>query len=513
MRRIREILRLCWGCRLSMRQAAESVGVSSSTVSQLLRRAEIAGLSWPLNEDIDDSALERIVFPPPNYSHNDRHEPDWHYVHQELSKKGVTLSLLWQETKEANPNGYQFTQFCERYRRWRKAQNITLRQVHKAGEKTFSDFAGKTLKIKDPVTGQESKVYLFVTTLGASNYSYAEGFLKQDTEAWSNGHVSAFEYFGGAPRVIVPDNPKAAVISASNYEPVLNESFRRMAAHYGCAVLPARVRKPKDKAKVESAVGLHERWIIARLRNRTFFTLPECNEAIWELLEQVNARAFQKLPDSRRIAFETIEKPALQPLPQSRFEFADCVRKRVGMDYHVEFERHWYSVPHALAGREVELRATSTTIEVLYQNRRIASHARSAKVGAHTTLTEHLSPSHRAYVELTDQKILAWAAGVGASTFAVVQKILDGEGYSEEKRRRCSGIVNLRKQYPPDRIEAACKRALHTSTISYRSIKSILQHRLDAQPLTPVAPAPAVTIIHENLRGPEYFTTKENQSC
>jgi transposase len=295
-----------------MRQAADSVGVSASTVSDLLRRAEVAGLSWPLSDDIDDAALERIVYPAPNYSHN-RPEPDWNYVHTELSKKGVTLSLLWQEYKEANPQGYQFTQFCEHYRRWRKAQNITFRQVHKAGEKTFSDFAGKTLKIRDAVTGEEKKVYLFVTTLGASNYSYAEAFLAQDTEAWTTGHVHAFEYFGGAPRVIVPDNPKAAVISASNYEPILNESFRQMAAHYGCAVLPARVRKPKDKAKVESAVGLHERWIIARLRNRTFFSLRECNEAIRELLDQVNARPFQKLPDCRKIAFETIDKPALQP--------------------------------------------------------------------------------------------------------------------------------------------------------------------------------------------------------
>jgi hypothetical protein len=258
---------------------------------------------------------------------------------------------------------------------------------------------------------------------------------------------------------------------------------------------------------------LHERWIIARLRNRTFFNLRECNEAIWELLDQVNARPFQKLPDSRKIAFEMIDKCALKPLPPTRYEFAACVRKRVGMDYHVEFERHWYSVPYALAGREIEVRATARTIEFLYQNRRIASHVRNSKAGAHSTLPEHLSPSHRAYIELTDQKILAWAAGVGSSTFAVIQRILDGEGYPEEKRRRCSGIVNLRKHYPTARIEAACKRALHASTISYRSIKSILQHRLDEQPLTPIAPAPAVTIIHENVRGAEYFTTKENQSC
>lgn len=512
MRRIREILRLCWGCRITVRQAAISVGVSSSTVSELLRRAEVAGLSWPSAEELDDVALERRVYPPPNYSHN-RPEPDWRYIYHELSKKGVTLSLLWQEYKETHETGYQFTQFCELYRRWRKAQNITLRQVHKVGEKTFSDFAGKTLKIRDPISGQDQKAYLFVTTLGASNYSYAEAFIAQDTKAWSNGHIHAFEYFGGVPQVIVPDNPKAVVQNASKYEPILNESFRQMAAHYGCAVVPARVRKPKDKAKVESAVGLHERWIIARLRNRTFFSLHECNLAIWELLEHVNARPFQKLPDSRKISFETIEKAALQPLPQTRYEFADFLRKRVGMDYHVEFEQHWYSVPHTLAGREVELRATTLAVEILYQNRRIASHVRSTKCGAHSTLPEHLSPSHRAYLELTDQKILAWAASVGSSTFAVAQKLLDGEGYSEEKRRRCSGIINLRKQYPTSRIEAACKRALHLSTISYRSIKSILQHRLDEQPLPQVVAVPSVTIVHENVRGSEYFTTKENQSC
>jgi transposase len=513
MRRIREILRLYLDCKLSHRQIAQSVGVSRSTVAEYLARASGAGLPWPLPHDLDDAALEKMLYPPPLQPPARRPEPDWNYVNSELKRKGVTLLLLWQEYKEQHPEGYQYSQFCDRYRQWRNSVNVTMRLPHHAGEKTFSDFAGAKLKVIDQETGEVRFAHLFVTALGASSYTYAEAFWTEGTESWCLGHVHGFEYFGGAPKFIVPDNPKTTVTRACPYEPELNPTFQEMAAHYGCAVLPARVRRPRDKAKVESAVGVATRWIVARLRNGTFFSLTELNRAIRQLLEDMNTRPFKKLPGSRRTSFESLDGPALKPLPGHVFEIAEIRKARVHIDYHVEFDGHWYSVPYQLARKEVEVRATTSTIEILFRGKRVASHVRSPKKGSFTTVPEHMPKAHRQYLEWSPSRMIQWASSFGPATKEAIERILESKPHPEQGYRRCLGILKLGKLVGSDRLECACQRALATGALSYRSIKSILEHGLDRLPL-PAAEFPTqLRIHHENIRGASYFIQKEDSDA
>jgi transposase len=506
---IKEILRLYHSCGLSQKGISKALGCSRGTVAEYLYRAETAGLSWPLSDDIDDAQIEQRLFPPIEQKGR-KPLPDFNYIHTELKKKGVTRIQLWSEYREEYPNGYSETQFCELYNRYLAKLNLVMRQQHLAGEKAFSDFAGKTLPITDRHNGEVKQAHLFVCTLGASNFTYADLYMNESTESWCNGHASAFNYFEGCPQIVVPDNPKPVITKACPYEPDINPSFAQMAAHYNIAIIPARVRKPKDKAKVEAAVGLATRWILAVLRNRTFFSLQEARVAVRELLDKLNDRPFKKIPGSRRTLYESLDKPALKPLPAVAYEFAQFKKASAGIDYHIEFDGHCYSVPHQLKSEVVEIKATSTTIEVFYKGKRVATHPRfwadSKKV---STLIEHRPKNHQEYGNWPPERIVNWASKIGPYAKALSQAIMERQQYPEQGYRSCLGILRLAKSYGEARLEAACARALAIRAFSYKSVKSILQSNLDERPLP--EKLHQLSIVHSNIRGAAAFckTRKE----
>jgi transposase len=505
MRKTKEILRLHWGLGLGKRQISRACNVSPSTVVDYIRRAEKAGLSWPLPDDIDDTTIEALLFPPEPLIHTPhRCMPPMEDINRELRKKGVTLQLLWMEYKEKHPEGYQHSQFCELYRRWAKTLDLSLRQEYRAGEKMFIDFAGKGIPIVEPATGEITEAEVFVAVLGASNYTYAEAVASQDLPSWISAHVRAFEYFGGVTEILIPDNLRSGVTKACRYEPDLNPTYREMAEFYGTVVIPARARKPRDKAKVESGVLLVTRWITAALRNHTFFSLAEVNERIRELLERLNTRRFKKLNTSRKELFETIEKSSLKPLPFTRYEYAEWKKATVNIDYHIEVDGHFYSVPYQLVGKHVEVRLTSTTLEVLYHSKRIVTHQRSYQKGKFTALNEHRPKSHQRYLEWTPSRIISWAEKTGPCTARLVETIMSAKQHPEQGFRSCMGILSLGKKYSAERLEAASKRALAIKACSYKSVKSILQNNLDKIAL-PEEKEVTVVIEHDNIRGERYF--------
>lgn len=510
MRKIKEILRLKWQNGCSDAQIAGSCKIARSTVREYLRRAQEAGLKWPLEPDLDDRHLENLLFPVREAgSCVERRMPSMEYLFRELKRKRVTLQLLWYEYKQVNPEGYQYSQFCHVYRQWVKKLDVTLRQEHRAGEKLFIDYAGQTAPIVDRSTGEIIEAQIFIATLGASNYTFAEATVSQDLPSWINSHVRAFEFFQGVAEILVPDNLKAGVSSPCRYEPDINPTYQDLAQHYGAVVIPARPGKARDKAKVESAVLVAERWILAALRNHTFFGLHELNKAIGEKLEEFNNRKFQKLETTRSKLFETLDKPALKPLPSRPYEYAEWKKARVNIDYHVEVNRHYYSVPYQLARQQVDVRLTSTTVEILFKNRRLTSHKRSYVPGQHTTLNEHMPKSHQRYLEWTPSRIIRWAGENGPKTKKLVTRILDSRPHPEQGYRSCLGIISLAKHYSPDRLENACSRALIIKGFSYKSVKSILKNGLDQQPLLFDHSENTSPFSHDNIRGKHYYQQKE----
>lgn len=514
MRKILEVLRLKHELGLSARKIARICSVSRSTAGEYLARFERAGLLWPLEAQVDQAALEALLFPaPPRMRPGTRPRPDFEWVHRELrSHKHVTLQQLWLEYKQAQPLGCQYSQFCDLYRRWRGKLDVVLRQPHRAGEKMFVDWAGQSIPISDRSTGQSRPAWLFVAVLGASNYTYAEAAESQQSPAWLGCHVRALKHFKGCPEIVVPDNAKTAVHSPCRYEPELNPAYAELAAHYGMAVIPARSYKPRDKAKVESGVLVAERWILAALRHRTFFSLAELNQAIGPLLEKLNERPFRKLPGCRRQWFEQLERPALAALPARPYELAEWKKARVNIDYHIELKQHYYSVPCALIGQAVEVRFNERTVEVFHRGVRVASHRRSLQAGQATTLEAHRPRCHRRYLEWTPSRLIRWAAKLGPSTAAVVQAMLASRRHPEQSYRSCLGLLRMAQAFGEGRLEAACARALHFDVCSYRSVKSILANGLDRAPLPESRPE-SPPLNHDNLRGGSYFDTPEVPSC
>jgi transposase len=505
MRKIKEVLRLKWAQGLSNRQIAKACGIARPTVGEYLRRAADAGLSWPLPTDLDEATLERQLFPPPpSLPAPVRGVPDWSLVHQELKRKGVTLFLLWQEYRETHPEGYQYSWFCDHYRAWRGKLDVVMRQDHRAGEKLFVDYAGQTMPVVDRDTGEIREAQIFVAVLGASNYTYAEATWTQGLPDWIGSHRRAFAFLGGVPELVVPDNLRAGVSKAHRYEPDTNPTYQDMAAHYGVAVLPTRVRRPRDKAKVEAGVLLVERWILAALRRRNFFSLTELNAAIAGLLEKLNARPFKKLPACRRAHFEALDRPALKPLPAEPYEYAEWKKARVHIDYHVAVEGHYYSVPHALIKKQLEVRITENIIECFYRGNRVASHRRSQQKGRHTTASAHMPEAHRQAGEWSPQRLSSWAAKTGPATEKLITTVLTSRRHPQQAYRSCLGILRLGKAYGDARLEAACRRALILSSHSYKSIESILKHRLDDKPLAEQQEL-ALPEDHDNIRGPSYY--------
>jgi transposase len=507
MRKIREVLRLKWIARASARQIAKSCNIARSTVKEYLKRAQDAGLTWPMACELDDASLEDLLYPKsPSPPINRAPMPPMDYLYREMCRKSVTLQLLWYEYKQEHPDGYQYSFFCEQYRNWVKKLDRPMRQKHLAGEKMFVDFAGQTVDIIDAKTGEVSQAHIFIAVLGASNYTYAEAVSSESLPCWINAHIHAFEYFGGVPQIAVPDNLKAGVTHPCRYEPDINPTYQDLAEHYGTSVIPARPGKARDKAKVESAVLVAERWILAALRNHTFFSLAELNRAIADKLRHLNNRKLQKLDATRKTLYETIDKPALKPLPSHRYEYAEWKKARVNIDYHVEVDRQYYSVPYQLARKQVDVRFTATSVEVLFKNRRVAAHKRSYVPGGFTTLKEHMPKSHLRYLQWTPSRIIRWAGKNGPYTEKLVRRILEQKTHPEQGFRSVLGIMRLSKHYTPERVEKASIRALSIGSISYKSLKSILKSGLDQQPLLFDRPEEAQQpSAHRNIRGRDYY--------
>jgi len=509
VKKIREVLRLLWSCGLSERQAGRGSGVGRSTAAEYRERAGAAGLStFEEVEALGEEELELRLFPEAGLApRRERRAGDWPVVHEELKRKGVTLQLLWEEYRVAEPLGYSYSRWCELYGEWRGKLGLVMRQSHKAGEKLFVDYAGPTVPVIDGATGEVREAQVFVAVLGASNYTFAEATWTQTLPDWMGSHVRAFGFLGGVPELVVPDNLKSGVSRACRYEPDVNPTYQDLATHYGVAVIPARAVKPRDKAKVEVGVQVVERWILARLRKRTFFSLAELNEAIRDLLVGLNDRPFKKLPGSRRSVFLEVERPVLRALPITPYEYADWKKAKVNIDYHVEVDGHYYSVPYQLVGETLDVRLTARTIECFSKEKRVASHGRSREKGRHTTVAEHMPRAHREHAEWTPERVVRWAGETGPSVAAVVKRIMESRIHPQQGFRPSLGILRLGKRYGSDRVEAACRRALACEAISFRSIKSILEKGLDRQPL--VAPPPDVPpIAHENIRGAGYFDSE-----
>lgn len=508
MRRVREILRLKYECGASDRAIAVSIGVARSTVQLCLARVAAAGLSWPLPSTLTDQGLEALLFASPRgCKPGVRHkaEPDWAAVHRELRRPGVTLLLLWEEYRAIHTSGYGYSRWCELYRSWEARLSPTMRQAHPAGERLFVDYAGHTVEVVDGGTGELRAAQVFVAVLGASNYTYAEATWTQSLPDWTGSHVRALEFLGGVPRQVVPDNLRAGVLRANWYEPGINPTYRDLAAHYGTAILPARVRRPRDKAKVEAGVLVVERWILARLRNQRFVSLAELNAAIAALVTDLNGRPMRKLGVSRRQLFEELDRPALLPLPAEPFVYAEWRVRRVSLDYHVDIDGHYYSVPHRLLRERVEARLTARTVELFHRGERVAVHLRGGVRGRHTTLPEHMPQSHRRHAEWTIERIGQEAGSIGAATARLTALILESRPHPEQGFRACLGILRLVRTYGRDRVEAACARGLEIGARSYGSVQSILQHGLDRQSPTTSAHEGELPLLHPNIRGSGYY--------
>jgi transposase len=508
MRKAKEVLRLYYGLKLSKRQVARSCNIAASTVRSYLRKAKTAGIGWPLLDGMDDAALEARLFPEKPAPAPPEHPlPSMEYIHRELQKKGVTRLLLWMEYKEVHPDGYEYSQYCELFLRWSKHLDVTLRQEYKAGAKMFVDFAGKGIPIIDTTTGEVTDAQIFVAVLGASNYTFALAVPNQSLPFWIMAHTRAFQFFGGTTELLIPDNLKSGITRACRYEPDINPTYLDMAEHYGTAVIPARPVKPRDKAKVEAAVLVVTRWIIAALRHYTFFSITELNDKITELLLRLNTRKFKKLNTSRQELFETTERAALKPLPSAGYEYREWKRPMVNIDYHIEVDNHYYSVPYTLTGKPVDVWMTARTIEILMNNTRVALHPRSYVKGGFTTLNEHRPKAHQKYLEWTPSRIIAWAGTTGPNTAHLVDAIIQSRSHPEQGYRSCLGILRLEKHYGKERLEAAARRAVAIKAYSYKSVVSILKTGLDQMPL-PLADqgkevAPPKN--HSNIRGTRYY--------
>lgn len=497
VRKIREVLRLK-AAGLSDRQIARSIGSARSTVQACLKRAGEVGLAWREAEALDEESLQARLYQC-SVPRSSRPEPDFAHIHAELDRPGVTRLLLWQEYKAAQPDGWQYSVFCDRYRRWLLTQDPVLRRNHVPGEKLFVDYAGQTVPVTDRYTGEIREAQIFVAVLGCSNYTYAEASFTQKLSDWLGAHVRALEYIGGVPAAIVPDNLKSAVTRAHRYEPELNPSYHDFAEHYGVAILPARARKPRDKAKVETAVLIVERWILARLRNRSFFSLGELNVAIRDLLDDLNTRPFKKLEGCRRTRFLELEQAVLRPLPMHRYEYGEWRKARVHPDYHIEVKRAYYSVPYRLIGQQVDVRLSANGIEVFHRGKRVASHARSSERARRSTQDAHRPASHTAVIEQSFARVLECAIVIGPATAEVLRRQAAHRKHPEETLRSAQGILRLARDFDPSALESACQRALTLKAYSYRGVRTLV--------LTPPAATEPQTpdLQHENLRGADYF--------
>ena len=508
MKKIRDVLRLIWVLGCSVRQTSLSLGVSAGVISKMTNRAELAGLDWEKVSQLSDQELEVQIYGKPVEPSQPRPEPDLEWIHRELLKKGVTLELLHLEYLQRHPTGYHYTAFCNRYRSWLGKRSLSMRQTHKAADKCFVDYSGKRPCIVDRETGERRPVELFVAVLGASNYTYAEATMSQRSEDFIASNERALRFFGGVPRALVPDQLRSAIGTPCWYEPKVQRTYEEFASHYGTSVFAARPRKPKDKAKAEVAVQIVQRWILARIRNETFFSLEALNERIAQLLKELNVRPMKGYGGASRLElFEQIDRPELSPLPSEYFEYCTWEKARVNLDYHIDVDNHYYSVPYILVHERVEARVTARTVEVFHVGRRVALHARSYVSYKPTTEPTHLPADHRAWLQADPGEIKQWAKSVGPCTEAMVDRILSSNRYPEQCWRSARGLKRIGQKYGAERTEAACAKALRFGARSYKPVERMLKHGLEQRPLPEDQQESSAheVIEHDNVRGAQYF--------
>ena len=504
MRKISEILRLHYELNRSCRDIACSLNIGKSTVSCYLARAKSAGITWPLTVGISEQDLFNQLFLPSANNSKQRPLPDWEWVSQEVRKKGVTLQLLWREYRDTHSAGLSYTQFCERYRGYRKTTTSIMRQIHKGGEKTFVDYAGMTVSWIDPTTGEIHEAQIFVGALGASQFTFVEATATQGLPDWIQSHIRMWEYFGGVSKVVVPDNLKSGVTKAHRYDPDINANYQHVGEHYGFAIVPARAAEPKDKAKVENAVGCIEKQILAPLRHITFTSIAQINAAIKPKLIAFNQQSFQKMKTSRQALFDEVDKPALKSLPPEKYQYAEWQHAKIHIDYHFVFDDHYYSVPYKYIHREVEVRATAKTIECFCERTRIASHPRSYLRYKHSTIEEHMPKSHRAHAEWTPDRMRRWANKIGPSTMKFIDHLISSRAFPEQAYRACLGVLRLGSRYGEDRLERACAIAYESGATRYNQVETILKNKLDTVPHSRVMNT-SIIPSHENIRGSDYY--------
>lgn len=503
MRKIKEIFRQHHNKR-SYRDIASSLNVGISTISEYLSRAKKIGLEWPFPEDLSEEELYNKLFNPVDKKLVQRPLPEWEDVHRELRKKGMTLQLLWREYKDIHPNGLGYTQFCSHYRRYVKKISPVMRQKHKAGEKTFVDYAGMKMPWINPLTGELHEAEIFVGSLGASQYTYVEATATQQLPDWIQSHINMWGYFGGVSEIAVPDNLRSGVAKAHRYDPDINANYQHLSEHYGFAIVPARAFEPKDKAKVENAVGWVERQILAPLRHITFTSIAEINAAIRPRLSKINSQPFQKMKTSRLELFETIDKPALKPLPATPYQYVDWSKAKIHIDYHFVFKEHFYSVPYNYIHREVDLCTTGKTVECFYQGKRIAVHARSYARYQFTTLLEHMPPNHLVSAEWSPERMRRWAKKIGVQTGAFIEHMILSRPFPQQAMRSCLGLLRMGKRFGDERLEKACSIALTAGATRYQQVESILKNKIDQ--LEPQAINESKVISpHHNIRGSNYY--------
>lgn len=511
MRKISEILRQYYELNRSCREIGASLNIGKTSVSIYLNRAKNAGIAtWPLPEEMsEDELFKKLYLPSTSLAKKNRPLPDWEWVCREIRKKGVTLQLLWREYREPHPTGLSYTQFCEHYREYKKSITPIMRQVHKAGEKTFVDYAGMTIPWIDPNTGEIHEAQVFVGCLGASQFTFVEATATQTIADWIQSHVRMWEYFGGVSQIAVPDNLKSGVTKAHRYDPDINANYQCVGEHYGFAIVPARAAEPKDKAKVENAVGCIEKQILAPMRNITFTSLAQINEAIKPRLTAFNQQSFQKMATSREILFNEIDKPALKPLPNTKYRYAEWQHAKVNIDYHFVFDNHYYSVPYKYIHHDVEIRATANTVECFYKKDRIASHSRSYLRYKHTTIKDHMPTAHQAQAEWTPERMKRWANKIGPSTNKFINHLILSRAFPEQAYRACLGVLRLASRYGEERLEKACDIAYESGATRYNQVELILKNKLDnATPSRAVNNKPVIPS-HENIRGSDYYNQME----
>lgn len=499
LRMIKDVIRLKWEARLSHDKIATALGISKGVVQKYVALAGAAKLDWDEVRDWDEQRLQQALLPVSRLA-SGFVEPDWARVHQDLQRQGVTLMLLWQEYTEAHPGGrtWRYTQFCEHYKAFRARLKRSMRQHRRAGEKLFVDYSGPTLRLREGGCAQ-----VFVSAMGASSYTFACATPAQKLDDWIEAMVRSIAFMGAVPHLVVPDNPRALIAEPDRYEPLANATVLDFARHYGTSVLPARPYHPQDKAAVESAVQVVGRWILASLRHRVFDTVAEADAAIQALLPSLNGRLFRKLPGSRASVFAEVDRPAMLPLPPAPYELARFKTVKVHIDYHVEVDAHYYSVPHALVGQALEARLTRHLVEVLHRGQRVASHVRSHQRGGFTTVDEHMPAAHRAHKQWSPQRLVAWGEQVGVATGVFVARVLARYHHPEHGYRACLGLLSLARRYGRARLEAACESALVLGTYRCKHVREMLKNNRDR--LTQPAQGDWVSPQHDNLRGPQNY--------